>query len=198
MQSSDSNSASSCTSSTPGSPFVTGTSLISTTLAASCCTRLDSGYFGVGSNSISVSCSTTGQMISLSSPPLRNLSNSGGCMFNHSNPSHLSSPVSIHSYGTVNAGIVTNTQQQQQPHSPRHSGQCFNHFEFPSKYFRINSYLVYTFYRYLFLCSHYHVLSIIRISPAVKFNFRSIDDITRFDDRDINITFLHLLPVVEK
>ncbi|CAH8559742.1 unnamed protein product [Schistosoma curassoni] len=120
FQSSDSNSASSCTSSTPGSPFVTGTSLISTTLAASCCTRLDSGYVGVGSNSISVSCSTTGQMISLSSPPLRNLSNSGG--------------FSIHSYGTVNAGIVTNTQQQQQqqPHSPRHSGQCFNHFEFPS------------------------------------------------------------------
>ncbi|KAH9583967.1 kinase suppressor of Ras 2, partial [Schistosoma haematobium] len=118
VKSSDSNSASSCTSSTPGSPFVTGTSSISTTLAASCCTRLDSGYVGVGSNSISVSCSTTGQMISLSSPPLRNLSNSGG--------------FSIHSYGTVNAGIVTNTQQQQQPHSPRHSGQCFNHFEFPS------------------------------------------------------------------
>ncbi|CAH8561058.1 unnamed protein product [Schistosoma margrebowiei] len=125
FQSSDSNSASSCTSSTPGSPFVTGTSLISTTLAASCCTRLDSGYVGVGSNG----SSTTGQMISLFSPPLRNLSNSGGCMFNPSNPSHLSSPVSIHSYGTVNAGIVTNTQQQ--PHSPRHSGQCFNHFEFP-------------------------------------------------------------------
>ncbi|CAH8613794.1 unnamed protein product [Schistosoma rodhaini] len=132
FQSSDSNSASSCTSSTPGSPFVTGTSLISTTLAASCCTRLDSSYVAVGSNNISGSCNTTGQMISLSSPPLRNLNNSGGFICNHSNTSHLSSPVSIHSYGTVNTGIVTNTQQQQQVHSPRHSGQCFNHFEFPS------------------------------------------------------------------
>ncbi|CAH8566541.1 unnamed protein product [Heterobilharzia americana] len=115
FQSSDSNSASSCTSSTPGSPFVTGASLVSSTLATSCCTRLD-GSSAMGSAS---------QMIPLSSPPPKNLGNTG--IFNHSVASHLSSPVSMHSY--VAGGVVNNTQQ---PHSPRHSGLCFNHFEFPS------------------------------------------------------------------
>ncbi|CAH8508920.1 unnamed protein product [Schistosoma turkestanicum] len=158
FQSSDSNSASSCTSSTPGSPFVTGagsTSLInnsSTTLAtASYCTRFDGSNNNINittntTNNSSIS-GTTSQFISLSSPPARNFnknnnnnntstttnssisSSSGvgvgaGCLFNHSNSSHLSSPVSIHT--------PQHQQQQQQPHSPRHSGQCFNHFEFPN------------------------------------------------------------------
>nr|CAH8853904.1 unnamed protein product [Trichobilharzia regenti] len=128
FQSSDSNSASSCTSSTPGSPFVTGASSLmnTTTLATSCCTRLDSSTSGGGGGGIGGSI---GQIVvSLGSPPPRNLGNT--CMLNHSTTSHLSSPVSIHSYGTTASGVVNNNTQQ--PHSPRHSGSCFNHFEFPS------------------------------------------------------------------
>ncbi|TNN16347.1 Kinase suppressor of Ras 2 isoform 3 [Schistosoma japonicum] len=124
FQSSDSNSASSCTSSTPGSPFVSGTSFANTTLAASCYTRLDnSSSINCGSCAIA-NVGSTSQMINpLSSPPPKTFGNSYVC--SHSNTtSHLSSPVSMHSYGA--------NSQQQQPHSPRHSGACFNHFEFPS------------------------------------------------------------------
>ncbi|OON22043.1 protein tyrosine kinase [Opisthorchis viverrini] len=103
FQGSESNSASSCTSSAPGSPFGVGPSVCSSHLSP--CQGTE----------------TATVVVSHSSPPYATVGHCTSLL----NTSLLSSPVGAHSYATPAASSLGHS------HSPHHIGHFSNHFEFP-------------------------------------------------------------------
>ncbi|CAL8070890.1 unnamed protein product [Calicophoron daubneyi] len=106
FQGSESNSASSCTSSAPGSPFGPGAgSLLNTHLT---------------SHSLVNNATGNGNVGLINSPPYTNPANS---------VSLLSSPASLHGCTTAAVGLSLGGGQA---YSPHHMTRCCNQFEFPS------------------------------------------------------------------